>query len=195
MSGLMQRNKRGARTRHCMDRQRIHALEAQVRATSDRQISLTDPNARSMASGGRAFGVVGDNVQVAVWGRSCKLWRGRTTYPEVFETARDASKATAKVACGCKLCFNRLSRAVGSGQGAGSVGRATDTVGYEDLRLIVPCAPLRAPRSGAAARWCRERSSRPRPRPTPFDERDRRCCRTRQESSPSSPSTPCDGSR
>ena len=44
-----------------------------------------------------------------------KLWRGRTTYSEVFETARDARKATTEVACGCELDFDRLSRAVGSG--------------------------------------------------------------------------------
>src|SRR6478672_4542552 len=68
-------------------------------------------------------------------GRS-KLWRGRTTFPEVFETARDASKATAEVVCGCELCIDRLSRAVGSGEGAGPVGRATDAVGYEDLRVL-----------------------------------------------------------
>src|SRR2546430_10797769 len=42
-----------------------------------------------------------------------KLWRGCTTYPEVLETARDASKATAEVACGRELCFDRLPRAVG----------------------------------------------------------------------------------
>jgi hypothetical protein len=35
--------------------------------------------------------------------------------PELLETARDASKATAEVACGCELCFDRLPRAVGSG--------------------------------------------------------------------------------
>ena len=65
-----------------------------------------------------------------------KLWRGHTTYPEVLETARDASKATAEVACGCELCFDRLSRAVGSGEGARSVGRATNAVGYEYLRVL-----------------------------------------------------------
>jgi hypothetical protein len=31
---------------------------------------------------------------------SPKLWCGRTTHPKVLETARDASKATAEVACG-----------------------------------------------------------------------------------------------
>jgi hypothetical protein len=35
-------------------------------ATPDRQISLTDPDARSMATSGRGSGVVGYNVQIAV---------------------------------------------------------------------------------------------------------------------------------
>jgi hypothetical protein len=34
--------------------------------TPDQQISLTDPDARSMATSGRGSGVVGYNVQVAV---------------------------------------------------------------------------------------------------------------------------------
>jgi transposase len=45
---------------------RLHALEARMRATPDQQISLTDPDARSMATSGRGSGVVGYNVQVAV---------------------------------------------------------------------------------------------------------------------------------
>jgi hypothetical protein len=35
-------------------------------ATPDQQISLTDPDARSMATNGRGSGVVGYNVQLAV---------------------------------------------------------------------------------------------------------------------------------
>ena len=35
-------------------------------ATPDQQISLTDPDARSMATSGRGSGVVGYNVQIAV---------------------------------------------------------------------------------------------------------------------------------
>jgi transposase len=46
--------------------QRLHALEVQMLATPDHQISLTDPDARSMATSGRGSGVVGYNVQVAV---------------------------------------------------------------------------------------------------------------------------------
>jgi transposase len=45
---------------------RLHALEVQMLATPDQQISLVDPDARSMATSGRGSGVVGYNVQVAV---------------------------------------------------------------------------------------------------------------------------------
>src|ERR1700694_3125310 len=46
--------------------QRLPALEARSLAIPDQQISLTDPDARSMATSGRGSGVVGYNVQVAV---------------------------------------------------------------------------------------------------------------------------------
>jgi hypothetical protein len=46
--------------------QRLSGLKAQMLATPDQQISLTDPDARSMATIGRGSGVVGYNVQVAV---------------------------------------------------------------------------------------------------------------------------------
>ena len=46
--------------------QRLQAPEARLRETSDQQISLTDPDARSMAKSGRGSGVVGYNVQTAV---------------------------------------------------------------------------------------------------------------------------------
>jgi len=46
--------------------QRLAELEAQLLASPDQQISLTDPDARSMATSGRGSGVVGYNVQVAV---------------------------------------------------------------------------------------------------------------------------------
>ncbi len=37
-----------------------------MKVAPDRQVSLTDPDARSMATSGRGSGVVGYNVQVAV---------------------------------------------------------------------------------------------------------------------------------
>ena len=45
---------------------RLEKLEARMLATPDRQISLTDPDARSMATSGRGSGMVGYNVQAAV---------------------------------------------------------------------------------------------------------------------------------
>jgi transposase len=45
---------------------RLVGLRAVMLATPDQQISLTDPDARSMATSGRGSGVVGYNVQVAV---------------------------------------------------------------------------------------------------------------------------------
>ena len=46
--------------------QRLQVLKVQMLAIPDQQISLTDPDARSMATSGRGSGVVGYNVQVAV---------------------------------------------------------------------------------------------------------------------------------
>ena len=46
--------------------QRLEALDVRMLAMPDQQISLTDPDARSMATSGRGSGVVGYNVQVAV---------------------------------------------------------------------------------------------------------------------------------
>ena len=45
---------------------RYKALEAAVRAAPDKQISLTDPDARSMATSGKDTGLVGYNVQAVV---------------------------------------------------------------------------------------------------------------------------------
>ena len=50
-------------------KQQMQALEAigeQMKASEDGQISLTDPDARSMATSGRGTGIVGYNVQTAV---------------------------------------------------------------------------------------------------------------------------------
>src|SRR5210317_263988 len=45
---------------------RLKKLEVRMLATPDEQISLTDPDARSMATSGRGTGMVGYNVQTAV---------------------------------------------------------------------------------------------------------------------------------
>jgi transposase len=46
--------------------QRLKVIEQEMLASPDQQISLTDPDSRSMATSGRGSGVVGYNVQVAV---------------------------------------------------------------------------------------------------------------------------------
>src|SRR6516162_11141278 len=63
-----------ARTAHLKEKlaklagelQRLKAIEKRMLASPDQQISLTDPDSRSMATSGRGSGVVGYNVQVAV---------------------------------------------------------------------------------------------------------------------------------
>ena len=46
--------------------QALQAMGQQLEQTPDHQISLTDPDARSMATSGRGTGMVGYNVQIAV---------------------------------------------------------------------------------------------------------------------------------
>jgi hypothetical protein len=46
--------------------QRLEHIGAQLKQAADGQISLTDPDARSMATSGRGTGIVGYNVQTAV---------------------------------------------------------------------------------------------------------------------------------
>ena len=46
--------------------EKLDSIEKELEASPDRQISLTDPDARSMATSGRGTGVVGYNVQAAV---------------------------------------------------------------------------------------------------------------------------------
>jgi transposase len=46
--------------------QRLHGLKVRMLVAPDQQISLTDPDSRSMATSGRGSGVVGYSVQVAV---------------------------------------------------------------------------------------------------------------------------------
>jgi hypothetical protein len=46
--------------------QQFKQMEVAVRTAPDQQISLTDPDARSMATSGKGTGIVGYNVQTAV---------------------------------------------------------------------------------------------------------------------------------
>jgi transposase len=53
-------------TRLAGEMEKLSAYETEMLASPDQQISLTDPDARSMATSGRGSGIVGYNVQVAV---------------------------------------------------------------------------------------------------------------------------------
>ena len=53
-------------TRLKSEMQRLRGLEERMLAAPDKQVSLTDPDARSMATSGRGSGVVGYNVQASV---------------------------------------------------------------------------------------------------------------------------------
>jgi transposase len=63
-----------ARVAHLQDKlvtvkgqmQKLAQIEVQLEASPDRQVSLTDPDARSMATSGRGTGIVGYNVQTVV---------------------------------------------------------------------------------------------------------------------------------
>src|SRR4029077_1802931 len=46
--------------------QSLKEMDREVEATPDKQVSLTDPDARSMATSGKGTGIVGYNVQMAV---------------------------------------------------------------------------------------------------------------------------------
>ena len=46
--------------------QALREIGKQVEAAPDKQVSLTDPDARSMATSGKGTGIVGYNVQIAV---------------------------------------------------------------------------------------------------------------------------------
>jgi hypothetical protein len=50
-------------------------------ASPDQQISLTDPDSRSMATSGRGSGVVGYNVQVAVSTEDCRTTNWQRAEP------------------------------------------------------------------------------------------------------------------
>ena len=45
---------------------RLNAINAEMMKSEDKQLSLTDPDARSMATSGKDTGIVGYNVQIAV---------------------------------------------------------------------------------------------------------------------------------
>jgi hypothetical protein len=81
----------------------LEAREEAVAASPDRQISLTDPDARAMASAGTGTGVVGYNLQAAVDTGShiivahevINLSHDRTSLANIGQQAREATRTDA----------------------------------------------------------------------------------------------------
>ena len=79
----------------------LEAMEQAVAASPDRQISLTDPDARAMASAGKGTGLVGYNLQAAVDTGShivvahevVNLGHDRTSLANMGRQAREATGA------------------------------------------------------------------------------------------------------
>jgi transposase len=76
--------------------ERLKAIEKEMLASPDQQISLTDPDSRSMATSGRGSGVVGYNVQIAV-----DTQHHLIVAHEVTNTGSDRSQL-ANIACQAK---------------------------------------------------------------------------------------------
>ena len=71
------------------------ALEVAVHAAPDKQISLTDPDARSMATSGKDTGMVGYNVQAAVDAKHHLIVAHEVTGAEGIRTSASAAQAAA----------------------------------------------------------------------------------------------------
>jgi len=79
--------------------QELQAMEIRLRNEPDGQVSLTDPDARSMATSGRGTGIVGYNVQTAVDSKNhlivahevTNVGHDRAALASMAEQARDAS--------------------------------------------------------------------------------------------------------
>ncbi|ESS66470.1 transposase IS4 family protein [Methyloglobulus morosus KoM1] len=75
--------------------EQLDSIEIQLQETPDKQISLTDPDARSMATSGRGTGMVGYNVQVAVDTKHHLIvGHDRNQLTNMAKQARDAMAAT-----------------------------------------------------------------------------------------------------
>jgi hypothetical protein len=90
---------------------RLADIEARMLESPDQQVSLTDPDARSMATSGRGSGVVGYNVQVAV-----EAAHHLIVAHEVTNVGSDRSQL-APMAKAAKAAFRAASLDVGADRG------------------------------------------------------------------------------
>ena len=82
--------------------QDLKAMQEQVQAAPDKQISLTDPDARSMATSGRGTGVVGYNVQTAVDAEHHLIVAHEVTNQGHDRTQLEPMALKAQAATGCE---------------------------------------------------------------------------------------------
>ena len=82
--------------------QALKAMEQQVQSEPDKQVSLTDPDARSMATSGRGTGMVGYNVQTAVDAEHHLIVAHEVTNLGHDRTQLEPMALKAKAATGCE---------------------------------------------------------------------------------------------
>ncbi len=82
--------------------QALKEMEQQVQAAPDKQVSLTDPDARSMATSGRGTGIVGYNVQTAVDAEHHLIVAHEVTNLGHDRTQLEPMALKAKEASGCE---------------------------------------------------------------------------------------------
>lgn len=82
--------------------QSLKTMGRQVQAVPDKQVSLTDPDARSMATSGKGTGIVGYNVQMAVDAEHHLIVAHEVTNVGSDRTQRASMGRKAREATGCE---------------------------------------------------------------------------------------------
>ena len=147
---------------------RLAGIEARLLASPDQQVSLTDPDARSMATSGRGSGVVGYNEQVAVADRTPSDRRARGDQCRFGSlTARrhgeDSEGRALREQARCRRRSRLLQRQGDSGlRAGGDHGDATqaDDVQREGRRTLLGCRYFLAASAGSSRERREPRLSR-----------------------------------
>jgi transposase len=121
--------------------QALKAMDQQIQAAPDKQVSLTDPDARSMATSGRGTGIVGYNVQTAVDAEHHLIVAHEVTNLGHDRTQLEPMALKAQAATGCE----ELTALADRGYFNGEQVLACEGTG------VLPCVP-RTDTSSAAQR-------------------------------------------
>ena len=117
--------------------QRLEILKVKMLATPDQQISLTDPDARSMATSGRGSGVVGYNVQVAVEAKHHLIITHEVTNVGTDRSQLSHVAKEAKATLGTESLCGRRPRLLqqGGDPGVRAIGHYGHIAKADDLKL------------------------------------------------------------